>query len=105
MTGPPGTFTCCPRSTGTPRGEIAMATAFANQALRRRLSRLVSAFALAAPALVAQQQSPTSRTIFFNGIQTTLPPSGTQDLTVQLWDDPTAGNLLFTEVPHDTFTF
>src|SRR5262245_43182020 len=48
-------------------------------------------------ALSAQQGAPTSRTIFFNGVQTTLPPSGTQDLTVQLWDDPSAGNLLFTE--------
>src|SRR5262249_49435230 len=55
-----------------------------------------SAQAAASQVLVAQQ-APTSRTIFFNGIQTTLLPSGTQDLAVHLWDDPSAGNLLFTE--------
>lgn len=77
-----------------------MATVSTNTALRRRLSRVVPAVALAivlAPTLGAQRQSPTSRTIFFNTIRTTLPPSGTQDLTAQLWDDSTAGNLLFAE--------
>jgi hypothetical protein len=65
------------------------------QPSKRWLAALTIALAFV-PTLLAQQ-APTSRTIFFNGVQTTLPPSGTQDLVVQLWDDPAAGNPVFSE--------
>ena len=49
---------------------------------------------LASHATQAQQ---TSRIIPFNNVATNYPPSSTQSVVVQLWDDPNAGNLLFSE--------
>ena len=37
----------------------------------------------------------TSRVIPFNNVATSLPPSSTQDVTVQLWDAATDGTQLF----------
>ena len=57
---------------------------------------IVLTVALVVPQL-AQAQA-TSRVIPFNGVATTIAPSSTgQALTLQLWDDPSAGTLQFSE--------
>ncbi len=56
---------------------------------------VVLALALAVPQLLWAQQ--TSRVIPFNNVATNYPASTTQSVVVQLWDDLTAGNLVFSE--------
>ena len=46
----------------------------------------------------ASAQAPTSREIPFNLVFTHLPFGSTQTVTLQVWDAPTGGNLIFSEV-------
>jgi hypothetical protein len=74
-------------------------TVRAYECRRRLMKRSLFALALASvlvPVFVAAQP-PTSRTLVLGNIVTMLPPSGVQDLIVQLWDDPLTGTLLFSE--------
>src|SRR6266851_8953270 len=48
------------------------------------------------PILAVQAQEPTSRLIPFS-LQTSLPPSTTQEVVVELWDAPSDGMLIFAE--------
>ncbi len=59
-------------------------------------SLVILALVLVVPHLLHAQAS--SRVIPFNGVATTIAP-GTpgQALTLQLWDDPSAGTLQFSE--------
>ncbi len=60
----------------------------------KRISLGTLVLLLSAVTLHAQQ--PSSRVIPFNGVATTMGSTG-QALTLQLWDDPTAGALVFSE--------
>ncbi len=62
----------------------------------KRISLGTLVLLLAAVAVSAQQ--PSSRVIPFNNVAATIAPGTTgQALTLQLWDDPTAGTLQFSE--------
>jgi hypothetical protein len=58
---------------------------------------LLIALALAVVALCSAHAQQTSRVIPFYAMATSLPPSTTQDVTVQLWDTASAGTLIFSE--------
>jgi hypothetical protein len=59
-------------------------------------SALLTVAAVGLGVRSAQAQA-TSRVIPFIGVSTSLPASSTQDVTVQLWDAPVGGTLLFSE--------
>jgi len=62
-------------------------------------SKMQSLIVLAAVVVVPQlaQAQATSRVIPFNNLVTNYPRRTTQSVIVQLWDAPTAGNLVFSE--------
>ncbi|MBO0695065.1 MAG: tail fiber domain-containing protein [Verrucomicrobia bacterium] len=69
------------------------------KSMKSMKSKMQSLFVLAAVVIVPQlaQAQATSRVIPFNNLVTNYPRRTTQSVIVQLWDAPTAGNLVFSE--------
>jgi hypothetical protein len=61
-----------------------------------RIYLSLTAVALLSPAL-ARAQSPTSQEIHFDVLLSKLPFGSTQNVTVQVWDAATLGNMVFSE--------
>ncbi len=64
--------------------------------MRRKTVCLLAAFFIFLPLLAARAQAPTSRLIPFS-LPTSLPPSTTQEVVVEMWDSSSGGTLIFAE--------
>jgi N-acetylneuraminic acid mutarotase len=62
------------------------------------LAGIFSGFVALCAAPTIHAQAPTSREIPFNLVFTHLPFGSTQTITLQVWDAPSGGNLIFSEV-------